>query len=104
MQWLNLQNLKLNLLQILACKGTINGISYISNRCRKANNKSSNAYNLKQELKHIYLDANNLYGYTMCKFGLKWIDIYMAIQCVKYRLKWIDTNEFDFNKYKTNSC
>ena len=34
------------------------------------------SYDPKQESKNIYLDANNLYGYTMFKFlptsGFKW--------------------------------
>ena len=45
-------------------KVTRGGISYISNRCNKANNKYWKTYGPKQESKHIiYLDANNLYGY-----------------------------------------
>ena len=43
-------------------KGTRGGISYISHRYSKANNKY-------QESNHIiYLDANNLYCYAMSKF------------------------------------
>ena len=50
-------------------KGTRNGVSYISNRYSKANNKYVKSYDLKQESKHIiYLDANNLYGHAMSKF------------------------------------
>ena len=42
-------------------KGTRGGISYISNRYSKTNNKNLKSYDLKQESKHItYLDANNL--------------------------------------------
>ena len=42
-------------------KGTRVGISYISNRYNKANNKYLKSYDQKQELKHIiYSDANNL--------------------------------------------
>ena len=38
------------------------GISYIANRCSKANNKYLKCYDQKQESKHIiYLDANNFY-------------------------------------------
>ena len=50
-------------------EGTRGEISYISNRCSKANNKYLKSYNPKQESKHIiYLDSNNLYGYVMSKF------------------------------------
>ena len=50
-------------------KGTRGGISYISNRYSKANNKYLKSYDLKQVSKHIiYLDANNIYGYAMSKF------------------------------------
>ena len=39
------------------------GVSYISNKCSKANNKSQDS---KQESKHItYLDSNNLYSHVM---------------------------------------
>ena len=41
------------------------GVSYISNRYSKANNKYLKSYDPKQESKHIYLDANNLYGYAI---------------------------------------
>ena len=45
------------------------GVSYISNKYSKANNKDLKSHNPKQELKHIiYLDANNLYGYAVPKF------------------------------------
>ena len=51
------------------------GVSYISNRY---SNKYLKSYYPKQESKHIYLDANNLYGYAMSKVlptsGFKWID------------------------------
>ena len=68
------------------------GISYISNRYSKANNKYVNSYDPKQESKHIiYLDANNLYGYAMSKFF------------PKCGLKWIDPKEFVLNKYNSNS-
>ena len=50
-------------------KGTRGRISYISNRCSKANNKYLKSYESKQEQKNIiYLDANNLNGYAMSKF------------------------------------
>ena len=73
-------------------KGTRGGISYISNRYSKANNKYFKTYDPKQELKHIiYLDANNLYGYAMSKF------------LPTSGFKWIDPKEFDLNKYTSNS-
>ena len=50
-------------------KSTRGGISYISNRYSKANNKYLKSYDPKQETKLIiYLDANNLYSYTMYNF------------------------------------
>ena len=50
-------------------KGTRSGVSYISSRYSKANNKYLKSYNQKQESRHIiYLDANNLCGYEMSKF------------------------------------
>ena len=60
-------------------KGKRGGISNISNRFSKANNKYLKSYDPKQESKHIKnLDTNNLYGYAMSKFlptsGFKWID------------------------------
>ena len=73
-------------------KGTRGGISYISNRYSKANNKYLKSYDPKQESKHIiYLDANNLYGYAMSKF------------LPTSGFKWIDPKEFDLNKYTSNS-
>ena len=50
-------------------KGTTGGISDISNRYNKTNNKYLKFYDTKQKSKHIIcLDANNLYGYAMSKF------------------------------------
>ena len=41
----------------------------MSNRYSIANNKCLQSYDPKQESKHIiYLDAINMYGYTMSKF------------------------------------
>ena len=68
------------------------GVSYISNRYSKANNKYLKCYHSKQESKHIIcLDANNLYGYAMSKFLLT------------SGFKWIDPKEFDLNKCTSNS-
>ena len=56
-------------INIISEKGMRGGVSYISNKYSKANNKYLKSYNSKQEWKHIlYLDANNLYGYTISKF------------------------------------
>ena len=50
------------------------------------------SYATKQESKDIiYLEVNNLYGYA----SLKNIPI--------SGFKWIDSNEFDLNKYTSNS-
>ena len=44
------------------------GVSYISNRYSKSNNKYLKTCDPKEEPKHIiYLDANNLYGYAISK-------------------------------------
>ena len=73
-------------------KVTRGGISYISNRSSKANNKYLESYDPKQESKHIiYLDVNNLYGYVMSKF------------LPTSGFKWIDPEEYDLNKYTSNS-
>ena len=70
-------------------KGTRTGVSYISNRYSKANNKHLKSDNPKQESKYIkYLDVDNLYGFAMSKF------------LPTSRFKWI---EFDLNKYTSNS-
>ena len=63
----------------------------ISNRYSKANNKYLKSYDPKQESKHIYLDANNLYGYAMSKF------------LPTYGFNQIDPQEFELNKYTSNS-
>ena len=54
---------------ILFEKGTRRGISYVSNRYSKANNKYLKSNDPKQESKQIiYLSVNNLYSYAMSKF------------------------------------
>ena len=71
---LNMTKVKLELIldsdmYIFFEKGMRGGVSYISNRYSKANNKYLKSYDPKQESKHIiYFDANNLYGYEMPKF------------------------------------
>ena len=50
-------------------KGTRGGISYIANRFGEANNKYMKEYNKEKPSKYImYLDANNLYGYTTSQY------------------------------------
>ena len=73
-------------------KGIRGGISYISNRYRKANNKYLKSYDTKQESKLIiYLDVNNSHGYAMPKF--------LPIS----GFKWTVRKEFYLNKYTSNS-
>ena len=64
------------------------GVSYMSNRYSKANNKYLKSYDSKQIM---YLDGNNLYDYAMYKFFLT------------SRCKWIDPKEYDLNKHTSNS-
>ena len=110
-------------------KGMRGGVSYISNRYSKANNKYLKSYDLQKESIHIiYLDANNLYGYDMSKFlptscfkYLKSYDlkkesthnIYLdANNLYGYDMskflptscfKWLDPKKIDLNKYTSNS-
>ena len=73
-------------------KGMRGESSYISKRHSDANNIYGTYYGPTQESKRItYLEANNLYGYGMSKFLLT------------IRFKWIDPQEFDLNKYTSNS-
>ena len=61
-------------------------------RYSKANNKYLKSYDPKQESNHvIYLDINNLYGYTMSAFiPTNWS-------------KWKDPKVFGLNKHTSNS-
>ena len=73
-------------------KGTRDAVSYISISYCEVNNKYLKSYYPKQELKHIInLDTNNLYGYAKFNFF------------AASRLKWIDSKEYDLNKYTSNS-
>ena len=73
-------------------KGTTGGVSYISNRYSKANNKYVESYDLNLESKDIiYLDANKLYGHAMSKF------------LPTSGFKWMNLKEFSLNKYSSNS-
>ena len=91
---LNMTKVKLELIpdpdmNMFFKKGIRGGACYISNRYSKANNKYLKFYDPKQESKHIYFDANNLYGYVMSKF------------LPKSEFKWIDPKEFDLNTLAT---
>ena len=60
-------------------KGTRGGVSMISNRFGKANNKYMKDFNPEKPSTFIpYLDANNLYGWAMCEplpvGGFEWVD------------------------------
>ena len=60
-------------------KGMRGGISYIAHRHAKANNKYLPDYNPELEYSYlIYQDANNLYGWAMCKRlptgNFKWLN------------------------------
>ena len=60
-------------------KGLRGGISYISSRHGKANNKYTRDFNPEEENSYLmYLDANNLYGWAMSQslpFGdFKWLE------------------------------
>ena len=73
-------------------KGTRSGISHISNKYSKANNKYLKSYHPKEEWEHIiYLYASNLCVYAISKFP------------PTSGFKWIDPKEFDMNKYTSNS-
>ena len=58
-------------------KGMRGGISYISKRYSKVNNKYMKCYYSSEESKFVmYLDVNNLYGWAMSQYlpysELKW--------------------------------
>ena len=77
---------------VLFEKGSRGGISRISNRYSKANNKYLQSYDPKEEPKHItYLGANNLHGYAMARF------------LPRDGFKWIDPTHFDLNEYTRKS-
>ena len=61
------------------------------NMTKVGKSQQYNPMNPKQESKHIYLDANNLYSYAMSKF------------LPTRGIKWRDPKKFDLNKYTCNS-
>ena len=74
-------------------KGIRGGISMISNRCGKSNNKyMGNKFNISEPSKYLqYLDANNLYGAAMSMklptHGFKWMNnkelpVWRKIPCI----------------------
>ncbi len=69
-------------------KGLRGGISVISGRYSKANNKyMDDNYDPNETSKYItYLDANNLYGWAMSQY------------LPTHNFKWIDTNNFNVNE------
>ena len=84
---LKVTDVKLELLSdmdmlLMVEKGIRSGVSMISTRYGKANNKYMNdKYDPSEPSKYIaYLDANNLYGWAMSKprptHGFKWMNSY----------------------------
>ena len=79
-------------MQLFIEKGMRGGISHISHRYAKANNKYMGSYNPGKENSYlVYLDANNLYGWAMS-------------QPLPYRdFKWLDPEEVILDHYHENS-
>ena len=70
-------------MQLFIEKGMRGGISYISKRYSKANNKYMKCYDSSEESKFVMcLDANSFYGWAMS-------------QCLPYsEFKWLNKKEF----------
>ena len=94
---LKMTNIKLELMTDIDMfhfikKGMRCGVSYISDRYGKANNKYMKEYDEKAPSKYImYLDANNLYGWAMSQY------------LPTGNLRWMTDNEInkiDLGKYK----
>ena len=67
-------------------------ISYVFKRNNKSKNNYLISYDQTQESKYIiYLDRNDVYGYAMSKF------------LPTSGFKGIDPEDFDLNKYNSNS-
>ena len=66
------------------------GITYISDRYTKGNNRYLKSFDRKKESNILYQDVNKLYCYAM------------SIFIRTSRLKWIHSKEFDLNKYTSN--
>ena len=78
MTGINLELLSDQDMLLMIEKGIRGGISIISNRYGKANNKYMKCFNKNKLTKFLmYLDANNLYGWAMCEklptHGFKWM-------------------------------
>ena len=71
-------------------KSVRGGIAYISKSYSKANNLTS--YDPKKPTKYIiYLDKNNSYTYDMSN------------SLPTGKIKWLDPEKFNFNKYDSSS-
>jgi len=79
-------------MQLFIEKGMRGGISYISHRYAKVNNKYMSGHNPGEENSYLmYLDANILYGWAMS-------------QPLPYRdFKWLDPKEVLLDNYHENS-
>ena len=78
-------------------KGMRGGISCIANRYDKANNRYMKSYDEKAPSKYImYLDSNNLYGYSMSCYlstgGFRWM--------LDKRIKNLDLGKYNENSKK----